>query len=112
MSNNIGSFSPGQFNLYQRIQDGRSTPSPSSPSQPDRVQRNAETTPPSSAQEMQEMPARPATGQTPSLSQAEEAMIQREFPTNKDLSMRLYGPNRSTQNVAPDTLGRNLDVRG
>ena len=105
MSNNIGSFSPGQFNPYNRVQNGSSATPPSAP-EDSRVQQTPETEKTSSVQKSQ------AADGAPELSKAEAAMIQREFPTNSDLSMRLYGPNRSTQNVAPDTLGHNLDVRG
>lgn len=105
MSNNIGSFSPGSFNPYHRVQNDASATPPSAP-EDSRVQQGSETAAPASAQESQ------AATDTPSLSKEEAAMIQREFPTNSDLSMRLYGRNRGTQNVAPDTLGHNLDVRG
>ena len=104
MSNNIGSFHSGRFNPYQRINtpsDGASNPTaPTPPEQTEATQSTQAPDAPESAASMQE------------LSAAEREMIQKKFPQDPDLSMRLYGPNRSTQQVNPGVLGQNLDVSG
>ncbi len=104
MSNNIGSFHSGRFNPYQRINTPAgqtpetNAPAPSESTDTAEAARKSEA--PESAASMQE------------LSAAEREMIQRNFPQDPDLSMRLYGPNRSTETVNPGVLGQNLDVSG
>lgn len=102
MSNDIGSFHPSNFNPYQRV--GRNTQVPAQPSTgAEDAQKADEAHTPTNSD---------ASTEAQSLSAAEREMIERKFPSNPDLSMRLYGPNRDTQTVNPSVLGNNLDMRG
>lgn len=104
MSNNIGSFHSGRFNPYQRINTpAEQTPETNAPAPSEKTDSARPTNAPDAPE---------AASATQELSAAEREMIQRKFPQDPDLSMRLYGPNRSTQKVNPGVLGQNLDVSG
>lgn len=106
MSNNIGSFHSGRFNPYQRINTPSENTSDKAPTPPDQTEAAQST----EAAKKPDAPESAASVQE--LSAAEREMIQQKFPQDPDLSMRLYGPNRSTQQVNPGVLGQNLDVSG
>ena len=61
-----------------------------------------------------EAPAAPPPKTTGSeqLSQGEQQMIERYFPSSEAMTLRLYGANRSTQTINPGAVGGHLDVRG
>lgn len=105
MSNNIGSFNAAQFHPYQRLNP--SADESAGASQSAREQDAAREVQQSSAPSESQAPA-----EMQELSTAEQEMIQQKFPQDPDLSMRLYGRNRDTEQVNPGTLGQNLDVRG
>lgn len=46
------------------------------------------------------------------LSEAETKMINNFFPESDQMKLRLYGPNRQSETVNPNAVGRRLDVRG
>jgi len=46
------------------------------------------------------------------LTTQEQQMIEENFPEDPELSMRLYGRGRSTETVASNSVGGNLDVTG
>lgn len=46
------------------------------------------------------------------LTAQEQQMIEENFPEDPELSMRLYGRGRSTETVASNSVGSNLDVTG
>jgi hypothetical protein len=94
MSNGIPSNSYSRINAYRQA------------SQPQEVQPRPEVAaarPPAAPQQ-----ARAANG----LSQAEQQMIDRYFPASPGLSLRLYGADRSAQQVNPNGVGSRLDLRG
>lgn len=99
MNNRIGSYLNTQLQAYQRTQQAREAqaPSPTPASAP---------TGPVQAQQ----PAQPAS--PTALTKAEEQMIDRFFPPTPALSLRLYGPGRTTHNLNPGALGSRLDLRG
>lgn len=97
MSNGIPSFNAG----YGRVQGYGAVAQPQDVRPRPEVQQAAPTraTAPSAA---------PANG----LSQAEQQMIDRYFPPSPALTLRLYGANRSAQQVNPHAVGARLDLRG
>lgn len=48
----------------------------------------------------------------PDLTAEEARTIAAYFPPAPALALKLYGPDRATQRVAPETLGSRLDLRG
>ena len=60
-------------------------------------------------------PVRPAEArqmQANGLSADEQQMIDRYFPSSPALTLRLYGADRSAQQVNPNALGSRLDLKG
>lgn len=96
MSNRIN---PYRHNVYR----------PQSASQPNRAEAAQKAEAPAEAQRSSEAPEPEAMKD---LSRPEQKMIQRYFPDNPDLSMRLYGADRNEQQVNPEALGSHIDLRG
>lgn len=79
----------------QRLQQPTAPEAPAQPQQPVRA----------------EAAARPLPGDVNvPLSAAEQTMIERQFPAAPALSMRLYGPSRTSQTVTPGAVGNRLDL--
>ena len=56
--------------------------------------------------------ALPAASGREGLSQVEQQMIDRYFPTSETITMRLYGADRSAETINPGAVGSHLDVQG
>ena len=98
--NNIPSsnFGYGRINAYR----------PAAPA-PD-VQQPAEV---QQVQQTRQVEARQAVrAAAGDLTAAEQQMIDRYFPDSSAMTLRLYGPNRSAQNVNPNAVGGRLDLKG
>jgi hypothetical protein len=83
---------------YERVQTppAQAPPAP----RPDAAKPAAEPPPTRSA----------ATAQTDALSADEQQMIDRYFPPQPKLALRLYGPGREAQAVNPTAVGGRLDL--
>lgn len=103
MSNDIGPFNAANFNAYQRLNPSSGNAEAASAQESNASQDARPSDAPSESEAPSEMQQ---------LSAAEQEMIQQKFPDDPDLSMRLYGRNRSAEQVNPGALGQNLDVRG
>lgn len=98
MSNPIRSYSQTPLQAYG--------PAPQPPT-PASGARPAQTAEPA-------QPARPAAPQAEarSLSAAEQQMIDRFFPAEPRMTLKLYGPGRGAHTVDPTALGTRLDLSG
>ena len=56
--------------------------------------------------------ALPAASGQEGLSQVEQRMIDRYFPTSETITMRLYSANRSAETINPGAVGSHLDIQG
>ncbi len=66
--------------------------------------------PATSAAEPTAEPKPGAAAQPHPLSGDEQRMIDRYFPPQPELALRLYGPGRDAQTVSPTALGGRLDL--
>lgn len=75
--------------------------------QPEQAARTRETPPTQTVQELRQMRSA-ATDLTPE----ESGMIDRYFPPNEEMSLRIYGPGNRPTNLNPGAVGGRLDIRG
>ena len=78
-------------------------PAPARPTPP----AEATSAPPQAARSVSE-----PSGLTSGLSAAEQQMIERFFPPEPRMTLKLYGPGRGAHTLDPSALGTRLDLRG
>ena len=98
MSNGISGYN-GRINLYRQLEQF----SGASPQKADEPARESAPAP---------APAARASSLGSGLSEDESTMIRDYFPESEQMQLRLYGPNRKTESMNPNAVGRRLDLRG
>lgn len=73
----------------------------------EQTSRQREAAPPQTVRELQQSRAA-ATD----LTAEESGMIDRYFPANEEMSLRIYGPGNKPANLNPGGIGSRLDLRG
>ena len=103
MSPRIPSQPSHRAQLYSNIN------TPGGPSQSNKTPRQ-NLPAPSESSETAKASQRPDLGD--GLSAEERNMIHEQFPPAPETSMRVYGRDRGQQDLQPESLGNQLDIRG
>jgi hypothetical protein len=100
MNNRIHPGLNTPFNPYERAGQARR------PAAPEKID------PPSHGKEF--TPSAPAKDAAPAanLTDAEQHLIEHYFPATSKLSLRLYGPGRSSLTLTPNAVGNRIDLKG